>query len=270
MGRRLAQQEGEMAARQGFTVNLVNGQDLRNQDPAFTESVQGAVHYPESAFLDPGLFLPALARRLGTLGVDLREKVTVSRLVVKGQRCLGVLTDEGQQIFGSPTVLAAGIWSSHLAKAAGVSLPMQAGKGYYLDLTPPVPCPQTACVLTEAFVAVTPMEEKLRLAGTVELSGINDRLVPRRLAMLKQGAGKYLRGLDQVQVLNEGCALRPCTADGLPVVGWAPGIEGLFLATGHAKMGLTHGPITGRLASECLLEGPSTLDLFPLRPDRLG
>jgi D-amino-acid dehydrogenase len=92
--------------------------------------------------------------------------------------------------------------------------------------------------------------------------------VQKRLDMLKVGARKYYHGIDGAEVSDQWCGLRPCTADGMPVVGWAPGVKGLFIATGHAKMGMTHGPITGRLASECILDGKPSLDITPMRVDR--
>jgi D-amino-acid dehydrogenase len=90
----------------------------------------------------------------------------------------------------------------------------------------------------------------------------------KRLDMLTVAARKHLRGIGQTQTVSEWCGLRPCTADGLPVVGWAPGLAGVFVATGHARMGLTLGPITGRLVSECILDGKPSVDISPLRVDR--
>ena len=86
--------------------------------------------------------------------------------------------------------------------------------------------------------------------------------------MLRIAATGYLRGIARTDSLDQWCGLRPCTADGLPVVGWAPAVDRLFIATGHAKMGLTLGPASGKLASECILEGQPSLDIRPLRADR--
>jgi D-amino-acid dehydrogenase len=175
---------------------------------------------------------------------------------------------DGETVPAAETVLAAGVWSAALARRLGLRLPLEAGKGYHLELDLPAPELRTGCVLSERYVAVTPLGDRLRLAGTVELSGINRRLVRRRLEMLREGAAGYLRGVATATARREWCGLRPCTADGLPVVGWAPDLPGLFVATGHAKMGLTHGPVTGRLVSECLLDGSPSLDIRALRADR--
>ena len=145
---------------------------------------------------------------------------------------------------------------------------MQAGKGYHVNLTAPDPCPSTACVLNETYVAVTPMGGGLRLAGTVELSGTNHRLMQKRVDMLSAGARNYLEGIDKTKIITSWCGLRPCTADGLPVIDWAPKVKNVFIATGHAKYGFAYGPITGKLTSDCVLGDSPSLDLSPMRADR--
>jgi D-amino-acid dehydrogenase len=123
-------------------------------------------------------------------------------------------------------------------------------------------------VFGEVFVAATPMGGGLRLAGTMEFSGINDRMVRKRLDLLVTGARQYLAGIDEAKPQSEWCGLRPCTPDGLPVVGWAPNVGGIFIATGHARMGFTLGPITGKLASECILDGEPSINIHALRVQR--
>jgi D-amino-acid dehydrogenase len=123
-------------------------------------------------------------------------------------------------------------------------------------------------VLVDVAVAVTPLGSRLRLAGTLEFSGVNLRLRERRVAMLRRTAAAYLHGVAEAAEQERWCGLRPCLADGLPVVGRPPGLAGLHLATGHAKMGLTLGPATGRLVAESILDGRPSLDLGLLRTDR--
>ena len=145
---------------------------------------------------------------------------------------------------------------------------MQPAKGYHVELSLPIPPLTTAAVLAEAFVAATPLAGGLRLAGTLEFSGINHRMVMKRLDLLRRGARRYLHGIDDARTRATWCGLRPCTADGLPVIGWAPRAPDLFIATGHAMMGFTLGPLTGRLVSEALVDGKPSLDLAGLGPER--
>jgi len=260
--------DAQLVRDHGFEVEELAGDGIRRRDAAFGDDVLGAVYYPESRSLDPGRFLCTLAERLSALGVAVHENTSVATLTVADGVCRGVTLADGRQIASADVVLAAGAWSTHLARDISLRLPLQAGKGYHLDLVAPVPCPATACVLNEAMIAVTPLGDRLRLAGTVEFSGLNLRLHERRLRQLLTGARRYLRGLDTPDVAHTWCGLRPCTADGLPVIGETPAVSGLFIATGHAKMGLTHGPGTGRLIAELILDGKPSLDITPLRADR--
>jgi D-amino-acid dehydrogenase len=256
--------------RLGYSVMELNGDQLRQREPAYRKDVVGALHYRDSSFADPGRFIAALAERVAGYGVEIRAETEVRRLVVSGGSCRGVELREGTIIEAPRVVLAAGAWTSALAKDAGVPLPMQAGKGYHMDLIRTAARPSTASVLAETFVAVTPLGAGLRLAGTVELGGLDLAMNTERLARLRQGAAEYIRGLDEAVVKSTWCGLRPMTADGLPIVGWAPGVRGLFVATGHAMMGFLLGPLTGRLAAEMILDRDCSVDIAALSPGRFG
>ncbi|MFH1844553.1 MAG: FAD-dependent oxidoreductase [bacterium] len=267
-GRRSVLEEAEFSARFGCEFETLSGDELRRDEPLFRPEVRGAVRYPESFSLDPAEFLTRLIQRLARFPVAVRQETAVARLLVRNNCCHGVELVSGELLTADAVVVAAGAWTTALARSVGVHIPLQAGKGYHLDLVAPEPPLTTACVCNESYLAVTPLGHNLRLAGTLEFSGINHVLRRRRLDMLLQAARKYLRNVDDRKVLSQWCGLRPCTADGLPVIGWAPGLRSLLFATGHAKMGLTHGPITGRLVSECILDGETSLDITPLRVDR--
>jgi len=124
------------------------------------------------------------------------------------------------------------------------------------------------CMLGERYVFCTPMGGFLRLAGTLELSGRNHRMVGPRLRNLNESAAGYLEGMEGAESRDDWVGLRPVTPDGMPVVGRAPGLEGLYVANGHAMLGLTLGPVTGKLLSDLILGRELSRDITPLRPDR--
>ena len=259
-----------------FDVQIMSGDELRRRDPAFRKQVVGAAHYTDSRAISPTKFIALLTNRVCEMGVAIHTQCEAIDLQSwKNSRTVRTRCAGNGAIATSPTefsadtlVLAAGVWTSELARQLGEKIPMQAGKGYHVMLTQPVVCPSTACVLNETYVAVTPMNDGLRLAGTVELSGINHRMMQKRVDMLSAGARNYLEGIENTQIVSKWCGLRPCTADGLPVIDWARRCENVFIATGHAKYGLAYGPITGRLASECILDGKPSMDVSALRVDR--
>jgi D-amino-acid dehydrogenase len=254
--------------RHGYTVTRLSGDRLREKQPAFRREVVGALHYEDSAFAHPGRLLLGLADRVRSAGVEVRTGREVRRIELQDGRFTGVHLDDGERVGADRAVLAAGAWTTPLARSIGVRIPMQAGKGYHLELDGVSARPATACVLAETFVAVTPLGDGLRLAGTVELSGLNLRRNEKRIAMLSHGARRYIRDLDRAHVRSTWCGLRPMTGDGLPVIGWAPGIRGIFVVTGHAMMGFLLGPLSGRLASEALLDGSTSIDIEALSAER--
>ncbi|TVQ56534.1 MAG: FAD-dependent oxidoreductase [Phycisphaerales bacterium] len=261
-------EEAELVRSYGYNVSEYDGNELREREPAIRDDVIGAFHYTDSRFANPRKFVVELARAAEKRGVQLRTGVTVQRVIVDDGIARGVSLTNGESIDADVVVLACGIWTRDMAQQMQVNVPMQPGKGYHVNLTEPRRCPTTVCVCSETFVAVTPIEGGLRLAGTLEFSGINHRMVQRRIDMLRIAARDYLHDLDSCTIRSTWCGLRPCTADGLPVIGWAPGVRGAFIATGHAMMGFALGPPTGRLVAEAITGEKTSMDLAPFSPDR--
>jgi D-amino-acid dehydrogenase len=127
-------------------------------------------------------------------------------------------------------------------------------------------------VLHETFVAITPMKhgdhQQLRLAGTLEIGPLGQPWMPERLGMLVKGSKSYLRGLDRLKPAGEWAGYRPCTSDGMPVVGGVRSKPGLFVATGHAMMGMTLGPVTGKAMAEIVAGEKPCFDVSMLGAER--
>jgi D-amino-acid dehydrogenase len=261
--------EANVLRRHGYAAETMSGRELAGEDPAFRDGLAGAIAYTDRMVADPHAFVLGLADATRQHGAELRTNAPVETLLVDGARCSGARLASGEVLEAGHVVLAAGVWSSALADAVGAAVPMQAGKGYYLDVEPPDPAPRFACVLAETFVAVNPMPDRLRLAGTLEFSGINDRLVERRVRMLAEGASQYISSVPSTVAGRSWCGLRPCTADGVPAVG-PTRVPGLTVATGHAMMGFLLGPLTGRLVTESILDGQTSLSIEPLSPRRFA
>jgi len=268
-----AQQEAELVARYGFRPERLDGAALREREPAFREEVVGGVFFPEAATLNPRRFVQGLAAAAGRYGASVQGEAEVVDIVTRGGRVAGVLLQSGDLLEADRVVLAAGSYSDPLLRKLHLSLPLQPAKGYHIDRdpsrgsAPPLGLP---CLLGERGVFCTPMGSFVRFAGTLEFSGMNHELRRDRLEQLGRAAYLYLRGLEPAPNLSEWCGLRPCLPDGLPAVGPAPGVEGLFVAVGHAMMGLTLGPGTGQLVAGLVLGNPPPLPLDALRVDRFG
>jgi D-amino-acid dehydrogenase len=157
-----------------------------------------------------------------------------------------------------------------MVRALGLRLPMQAGKGYSITLSQPIELPRICAILVEARVAVTPMNGMLRVGGTMELSGLDERINQRRVDGIVRAFARYYPRFcrEHFVGLQPWRGLRPCSPDGLPYVGRTRAAENLIVATGHAMMGVSLAPITGELVAQLVdLETPR-FDLTLLSPDR--
>ena len=125
-------------------------------------------------------------------------------------------------------------------------------------------------ILCEAKVAVTPMTGFTRFAGTMEIDKINHRINPTRVNAIANAAEMFYNGLEISQSEKDGaeCGLRPCSPDGLPYIGKSSKCNNLTIAAGHAMMGWSLGPATGKLVTEIISNKKPSLDLNPFHPDR--
>jgi D-amino-acid dehydrogenase len=229
----------------------------------------GAVLYPDDAQCDPGAFVRTVGAEAVGAGAEVRTGVEVLGLRRLGHRDLSLWTTAGELRAGQ-IVLAAGAWSPGLARDAGIRLPVQGGKGYHVEFTPQDGDPEVPTWFQASRVVATPMPGRLRVAGTLELAGVDMRVDRRRVDALVRAARTGLRGFAQRTPHTVWRGLRPCSPDGLPIIGRAPGRERLVLATGHGMWGLQLGPLTGRLVADVLLHQTPSMDLRPLRPERFA
>jgi D-amino-acid dehydrogenase len=124
--------------------------------------------------------------------------------------------------------------------------------------------------LGEARAAITPMRETLRFGGTLELAGLDFSINERRLNAIVRAARRYLVDMGELETVEIWRGLRPCTPDGLPIIGRPPAFDNLIVAAGHAMLGMSLGPITGKLVAQIVCGEPPALDLRALRPERFS
>jgi D-amino-acid dehydrogenase len=267
-----ASNDAAMMRQYGYHPYAIGGHELREIEPAILEGVVGGVHFPEAATCDPHDFVLELADRSVRYGARLETGRGVSEVLSSGSVVRGVRLEDGEILDANAVVLATGAYSGSLTLKFGLRIPVRAGKGYNRDLElgdAGAHLLGIACVLAETSVFCTPMAGFTRLAGTLEFSGVNHEMRPRRLEQLSTAAEEYLDGVRGAVIRSEWCGLRPCTPDGIPYVGPVPGQSGLFVATGHAMLGLTLGPVTGKLIGEHVLEGGTSLPAGALGLERL-
>lgn len=255
----------------GVPAEVLDAKALAALEPGVRMDVAGGVHFPKDCHLAPGRLMAALQTSLEAAGVEFRFDCEVSGWRVNARHIEAVRTSAGD-FPADEFVLCGGAWSPSIARDLRVRVPMQAGKGYSLTLTQPRQSPEICAILSEARVAVTPMGSSLRFGGTMEIAGMDERINERRVRGIISAVPNYFPDFspDDFAGVRPWSGLRPCSPDGLPYVGRFGAYDNLSTATGHAMMGLSLGPITGRLLTEVLDGERPSHDLTLLSPDRFA
>jgi D-amino-acid dehydrogenase len=259
----------EKARALGVPAEVLDAAGAAAVDSGARMNIAGAVYYPKDCHLSPDRFMAALAADCQVRGVRFLSGTEVTGWDRRDGRLRAVRTAAGE-VEGAQFVLAGGAWSAQAIKPLGLKLPMQAGKGYSLTLDQPRQLPDICSILTEARVAVTPMEGRLRVGGTMEIAGLDTTVTPRRVQGILRALPLYypdFRPAD-FEGITPWAGLRPCPPDGMPYVGRTGAAENLVVATGHSMMGLSLGPVTGQIVSRLLAGEPAGHDLTLLSPDR--
>ncbi len=187
-----------------------------------------------------------------------------------GARVQAVVLEDGEEIPGDEFVICGGAWSPCVGKKLGLRLPMQAGKGYSVTHPNPPVLPTVCSLLNEARVAVTPMDGKLRIGGTMEIVGLDESVNRRRLGGILKSVGAYYPQLSETDFegLEVWKGLRPCSPDGMPFIGRTKRRENVVVATGHSMLGLSLAPVSGEMVAAILTGDELKYDMALVDPDR--
>ncbi len=255
----------------GVPAEVLDAKQTSELDPSVKMDVAGSIYFPKDCHLTPRRLLDGLQERLAAMGVEHSWNSEVTHWKVgQDQRINAVKLADGREIEGDEFVLCGGSWSPVVARDLNLKIPIQAGKGYSLTLPKPRELPQLCSILAEARVAVTPMGEALRVGGTMEIAGLDESITSSRVQGIINAVPKYLPNFQpsDFEGIQPWRGLRPCSPDGLPYLGRTQKFRNLIVATGHAMMGLSLGPVTGDIVSKILAGEESAFDLTPLSPDR--
>lgn len=246
----------DISAAHGLDPQLLTGPELAEREPALDPSLAGGIVFPHERHVRPDSLVRALAERCRALGAQVMEHCPVTTVDRREHRVRSIGTAAGP-VEADQFLLATGAYSRPLARLFGVSLPVRPGKGYGVDYTP-APVPLKAIVnLTDARVAVTPLDGTLRLCGTMEFAGLDTNVNQARVDAIRRAASRYFGGWSDPVPGPAWAGARPMTPDGMPIIGELPGTDNGWVATGHGMLGLTMGPATGRAVAEAIHAGSS-------------
>lgn len=252
----------------GLEVSELNRNELDAIEPNVKIDAKGAIHYECDGHTTPTEFMPKMLNYLKSVGVDIRTNETVLDMDVANAKVTTVLTDKGSYT-ADEVIMAAGSWSGELSKKLDIKLALQAGKGYRINVERHTGIGLPA-ILMEAKMAVTPMNGFTRFAGTMEFTGINDIVRKERVLAIANGAKRFYPELEieQAEIDHAKTGMRPVSPDGLPYIGRSKNYTNLIFATGHAMMGWSLGPATGKLVSEIVDAKKTSMDIDAFRPER--
>ncbi len=262
--------EAEVAQRliaDGLAASILNRQQLDQLQPDLNEEVLGAIHYKCDAHTTPTELMPKLKTYLESKGVEfIHEEVIDFRY--DGSSIKEAITTQNNYA-AEAVVMAAGSWSQGILKKLKLHMPIQAGKGYRIDLYRETPVKYSAIFL-EAKCAITPMKGFTRFAGTMELSGINNKVRKERVEAIAKASENHYNNLKITEEEKNAARFgnRPVSPDGLPYIGKSKDFDNLYLATGHAMMGWSLAPATGKLISELLTNKKTSMSIEAFHPDR--
>jgi glycine oxidase len=248
-----------------FGVELLEGEDVHRLEPALSSTIRHAIFVKGDHWLNNQRLVLAYAQAAAAAGVELKTGCNVSRLIVEGGRVRAVVT-EGERIDGDAVLLAAGAWSGELMAGLGLSFRIEPRRGQMIALAhvPPV---VTHCVHGEIYLVPRPSGELL-VGATVERAGFQRAVTAEGIAGLLHAAIELVPSLRELPIARMWCGFRPWAPDSLPVLGPWPGVDGLFVATGHFRNGILLAPITARIMTEWITGKEPSLALKDFLPDR--
>ena len=264
-------EEANILSEIGLEVKILDAQGIGELEPNLKIDAIGGVYYSQDAHMIPVKFVRELARHIEKKGVEIHSLTEVLGFETLGLKVTKVVTTRGDFV-AQEVVLAGGSWSPGIARDLGIKLPIQPAKGYSITVKRPEKSPSIPINLSEAKVGVTPMGETLRFAGTLELAGLDLSINRRRVNAIQKHIPDYFPdiSLESLELIEIWRGLRPCTPDGLPFIGRSAMHENLTIATGHAMIGMSLGPITGKLVSQLVTGEQPSIDLAALQVERFN
>lgn len=259
----------DLEGRLGLSIENLDREELQKREPDVELDIYAAILFKSDGHLHPGKFMAAMKNYLEKKGAcfQLNTKVTGFK---KNKKTVGsVITDSG--IFsGTEILLTAGSWLPQLSRKLGINLLLEAGKGYSYTYSHVEKNIRYPALLIDAHCAITPWKHELRIGGTMEFSGLNNRVLVNRLHAIYNSVKLFYPGLkisfpskDKIWT-----GLRPITPDGLPYIGNVKEFDNLLIAGGHAMLGISQAAATGKIISDLIEKTDPVIDISAFEVER--
>jgi len=235
----------------GMEAQVLSASEVQAMEPDAEVRALGGVYFPSDCHLHPIHMMNTLREQIVKRGGRIHYNHTFEGVVQNSDSCKQVIA--GNQVFAADHfILAPGSWLQSLAGKFGISLLLQPGKGYSVTYTQSRAGIKHPAILIDDRVALTPLGNSIRVGGTMELGGINHNINMTRVKPIIKAANAYYPGLSlpEPNISDVWSGLRPCSPDGLPYIGKSPHHENVWIAGGHAMIGISLAAATGKLISQ--------------------
>jgi len=251
---KVAEEEAHLSAQaraMGLDAVPLNKQQVQQLEPGMELDILGAVHYRCDAHLYPNKLISGLIQHLVSNGATVKTNEPVVKIIIQNSSIKKVVST-ADEYAADIVVMAAGSWLPELAKMVNVRIPLMPGKGYSFTDLHPKHLLNIPAILCEARVAITPMNGFMRYGGTMEIAPVNNKIHLNRVRGIVQAVPQYFTNIKLAMPDKENIwfGFRPCSPDGLPYIGIPGKVNNLVIAGGHAMMGLSLGPATGKVVAD--------------------
>ena len=253
----------------GLKVERLNKEAVQQLEPDVELDVAGAVLCKDDCHFNPGKMMLALKNYLVKQGVHFQLNTTVTGFERSNKNISTIITDKGT-FAAAQIVIATGSWLPVITKMMGIKLLLQPGKGYSYTYDHVEKNIKYPAILVDGRCAITPWGHQLRIGGTMELSGINNKVMISRMQGIYNSAKDFYPGLkiDFPPTDKIWNGLRPVTPDGLPYIGRVSNIDNVIIAGGHAMLGISEGTGTGKIVSELIQSKETSININAFNPQR--
>lgn len=248
-------------------VQWMDGDEVRKLEPELSGAIIGAAYSPNDGQLNAEQLTRAFSRAASSAGADVRKRMAMTGFVTHGHKLAGVSCTDGDITGVDAIVLAAGPWTKDLAARLSCKVPTKPVRGQMISYRSDR---IQHCVWGEEGYLVPKPRGVLYVGATVEDVGFRKSTTKTGLAHLRNAACQLVPGLRRLKGTKAWSGLRPGSPDGLPIMGKLPKRDNVFVATGHFRNGILLAPITGKLMSELILTGKTSVPLDPFSPSRFG
>jgi D-amino-acid dehydrogenase len=250
----------------GVEVDILNEAELRRLEPALGPAFKRGVYLPEQGQCpNPGRLVASLAEHAARQGATfIRAKALGFEYGADGPK---YIRTESASIPCETVVIAAGAFSGDLVRQLGIAIPLESERGYHVMVESAATGLKIQTLSAERKFVAAPMENGLRLSGTVEFAGLTAKPDMRRADLLLRQGQHMFPGLDTSKV-TRWMGHRPGTPDSIPVIERCRRHRNVILAFGHGHQGMIGGSVTGRLVAELAAGRQPSVDLHPFRSDR--